>query len=138
MTKNHTGIQDQQLLTKRFRMIRITYFAVSHYENISYYIHMKPLFWTQHSREKMNFYRLSESRVKRVINRPDRIEEGIAPKTVAVMQSVKTSKRPYEIWVMIQDERKSRKVISAWRYPGTTKPGEPLPKEILKEIANIN
>ncbi len=26
-----------------------------------------------------------------------------------------------EIWVMIQDTGKVRKVISAWRYPGVTK-----------------
>jgi hypothetical protein len=27
-----------------------------------------------------------------------------------------------EIWVMIQDLGKQRKIISAWRYPGMTRP----------------
>jgi len=39
-----------------------------------------------------------------------------------------------ELWVMIQDKGSIRKVISAWRYPGMTKPGIPLPEEILREI----
>lgn len=110
--------------------------------------------WTQHARFKMNYYRLSESRVKRVINVPQRIEEGIAEKTIAVMQSSVGAKNPYEIWVMIQEtaaraarnekekvleklglKPKKIKVISAWRYPGQTKPGQPLPPEILAEIS---
>ena len=112
--------------------------------------------------------------MKRVIGFPKRIEEGIAPDTVAMMQSAGTEKHPYEIWVMIQEtqtntdspsqilfqnlggqaqtnaekrisQRKSvlspRKsafieVISVWRYPGKTKPGQPLPEEIMKEIRN--
>jgi len=96
----------------------------------------RPLHWTSHSRYKMRFYGLSESRVKRVISFPKRIEEGIAPDTVAMMQPAGTEKHPYEIWVMIQETRKSAvtEVISAWRYPGKTKPGQPLPEEILKEI----
>lgn len=94
----------------------------------------KPLYWTSHSKYKMRFYGLSESRVKRVISYPKRIEEGIAPDTVAMMQSAGSEKHPYEIWLMIQDEKTRRKVISAWRYPGKTKPGQPLPQEIMKEI----
>jgi hypothetical protein len=35
---------------------------------------------------------------------------------------------------MFQDTPKKRKVISAWRYPGKTKPGQALPEEILKEF----
>jgi len=27
-----------------------------------------------------------------------------------------------EIWVMVQDIGKQRKIVSAWRYPGMTKP----------------
>src|SRR3989344_61613 len=96
----------------------------------------KPLHWTSHSKYKMRFYGLSESRLKRVISYPKRIEEGIAPDTVAMMQSAGSEKHPYEIWLMIQDEKKRRKVISAWRYPGKTKPGQPLPEEIMKEIKN--
>ncbi|HUX35878.1 MAG TPA: hypothetical protein VMV71_02485 [Candidatus Paceibacterota bacterium] len=94
----------------------------------------KPLYWTSHSKYKMRFYGLSESRLKRVINYPKRIEEGIAPDTVAMMQAAGSEKHPYEIWLMIQDEKSRRKVISAWRYPGKTKPGQQLPEEILKEI----
>lgn len=94
----------------------------------------KPLYWTSHSKYKMRFYGLSESRLKRVISYPKRIEEGIAPDTVAMMQSAGSEKHPYEIWLMIQDEKSRRKVISAWRYPGKTKPGQPLPQEIMKEI----
>jgi len=94
----------------------------------------KPLHWTSHSRYKMRFYGLSESRLKRVISYPKRIEEGIAPDTIAMMQSAGSEKHPYEIWLMIQEEKKRRKIISAWRYPGKTKPGQTLPEEILKEI----
>jgi hypothetical protein len=94
----------------------------------------KTIRWTMHSRAKMRYYGLSESRVKRVLNSPKRIEEGIAPKTVAMMQSAGSKKHPYEIWAMIQDSPSKRKIISAWRYPGITKTGEPLPDEVLKEI----
>lgn len=100
----------------------------------------KILFWTNHAKDKMNFYKLSESRVKRVINYPYRIEEGIAPKTIAMMQpaslkmSGKIKKWSQEIWVMIQESAGKRKIISAWRYPAMTKPGDPLPKEILNEV----
>ncbi|PIP46306.1 MAG: hypothetical protein COX15_01000 [Candidatus Colwellbacteria bacterium CG23_combo_of_CG06-09_8_20_14_all_42_19] len=95
---------------------------------------MRLLLWTNHSRAKMRQYKLSESRVKRVLNRPERVEEGIADKTVTLMQPAGTAKHPYEIWVMAQDTAKRRKVISAWRYPGKTKPGEPLPERIMREF----
>lgn len=98
----------------------------------------KDLQWTNHSREKMKFYRLSESRVRRILHLPKRIEQGIAPNTTAIMQRAGTSKHPYELWVMIQDANKKRKIISVWRYPGITKHGEPLPAEILREIKNNN
>ena len=97
----------------------------------------KSLYWTAHSRAKMRQYKLSEQRVKRIIHSPKRIEEGIAPKTVAMMQSSGSVKHPYELWVMIQDMKQKRKIISAWRYPGRTKPGDPLPEEILKEIRGL-
>ena len=98
---------------------------------------LKSFHWTSHSRAKMNFYRLSEGRVKRIINSPERIEVGIAPNTIAMMQAVKSQKHPYEIWVMIQETRAKRRVISAWRYPGRTKPGDPIPEEILRELKGI-
>jgi hypothetical protein len=94
----------------------------------------KVLKWTYHAHGKMRFYGLSESRVKRVLNSPKRIEEGIAPRTIAMMQAAGSVKHPYEIWVMLTDSRTERKIISAWRYPGVTRAGEPLPPEILREI----
>lgn len=97
----------------------------------------KIVYWTRHSRDKMHFYRLSEARLKRVIRSPQRIEEGIAPDTVAMMQSAGSAKHPYEIWLMIQDEKSRRKVISAWRYPGKTKSGQSLPAEILRELRSF-
>ncbi len=49
---------------------------------------VKKLLWTHHAREKMAYYRLSEQRVRSVLHTPKRIEEGVAPKTVAVMAPV--------------------------------------------------
>lgn len=105
--------------------------------------------WTNHSIEKMNFYRISESKVKNVLSRPDRKEEGIAPKTLAVMQKVKNNKRPSEIWVMYQNIKTNGKsliinsnkikIISAWRYPGIS-PARgriPIPEDILAELDEI-
>jgi hypothetical protein len=87
----------------------------------------KLLVFTQHAKAKMAFYKLSPSRVRHVMHTPKRTEEGVAPKTVALMQpgSIKKDGQKetwnQEIWVMIQDTPKERKVISAWRYPGVTK-----------------
>ncbi len=112
----------------------------------------------------MAFYKLSEGRVRTVLNSPKRVEEGIAPKTVAMMQPVSvTYHRPaetvpsgakrsrgalfqhgkfggkseenwkQEIWVMIQDEKSRRKVISAWRYPGKSKPKDEIFKDRIKK-----
>jgi hypothetical protein len=81
--------------------------------------------WTLHAQIKMRHYRLSPARVRRVLHAPRRVEEGIAPDTVAVMQpsSLKGKDRwTQEIWVMVSDGPKARRVISAWRYPGVTKP----------------
>ncbi|NLA08369.1 MAG: hypothetical protein GX873_01590 [Parcubacteria group bacterium] len=119
--------------------------------------------WTKHSIEKMIQYQLSESRIKRVLHSPHRQEEGIAPKTIAVMQSVGTEKYPKEIWVMFQEiknknrlkdktandslknllKQKNQKIriISVWRYPGKT-PIKELPKipeeewEFIKNALN--
>ena len=84
----------------------------------------------------MRFYKLSESRVKRIIHSPKRIEEGIAPKTVAMMQSAGSVKHPYELWVMLQDVTDRRKIISAWRYPGITKPRDEITRKFLKTELN--
>lgn len=55
--------------------------------------------WTQHSKIKMRHYRLTESRVKRVIRHPTRVEEGILEGAIAAM-SPAGGKRYSEIWVM--------------------------------------
>ncbi len=94
---------------------------------------MKKLHWTKHAEMKMRYYKLPPSRVKRVIRAPYRIEGGIAENTIAVMQPY-GNKKDKEIWAMVADTRDKRKIISAWRYPARTKPGEPLPEEILKEF----
>lgn len=94
---------------------------------------MKKYHWTNHAQAKMRYYKLSEQRVKRVIRAPERIEEGIAPDTIAAMQPY-GNKKDREIWVMVSDTKEKRRVISAWRYPGRTKPGEPLPEAIIKEF----
>jgi len=96
--------------------------------------------WTAHARLKMRQYGLSEGRVKRIIRFPARYEEGIAPKTVAVMQPA-GSKRYQEIWVMYKLAKranaKSIKIITAWRYPGKSPLRDPIPQEILQEIKRL-
>ncbi len=108
-------------------------------------------FWTNHVFGKMIFYGLSEQRVKRAISNPDRIEEGIAPDTVACMQIGGSEKHRQEIWVMYQTtksniknkknspfQRASKlKIISAWRYPGKSPAKNPIPREILDEIKDL-
>jgi hypothetical protein len=111
----------------------------------------------------MHFYKLSEGRVRRVLQTPKRIEEGVAPDTVAMMQpaSIKNvipgavKRRPgtqgsvnyiqnsvdartkeswsQEIWVMVQDNEAGRKVISAWRYPGMSKVRSEAALEIARQ-----
>lgn len=105
----------------------------------------KKLTWTIHSQAKMRQYGLSESRVRRVIHSPLRIEEGIAEDTIGVMQPASVKKtdkgKPVEwsqeIWVMVCETPSERRVISAWRYPGKTKPGESIPAEILSEMKRL-
>lgn len=106
---------------------------------------IKPLKWTSHAKMKMNFYRLSEGRVRRVLHAPRRIEEGIAEHTIAMMQPASMTKTVkgaedwnQEIWVMIVEAPSERRVISAWRYPGKTSPGDPLPAEIMKEMQGLS
>lgn len=98
----------------------------------------RALVWTAHSRSKLRQHGLSASRVVRVIRVPKRVEEGIAPETIALMQSAGSTKHPYEIWVMVQEtkeqEQRITKIISAWKYPGVTKPGDPIPESIRQEM----
>lgn len=119
--------------------------------------------WTQHSLFKMRQYGLSPQRVIRVIRNPERTEEGIVEKTIAVMQKASTNKKSGEIWCMYQlrggANSKSQisnsknphpalsllgrggnekiKIISAWRYPGISPKNNPIPEEILQELAEI-
>lgn len=106
------------------------------------------LAWTKHVVQKMMFYGLSATKVKSVLSRYDRMEQGIADNTTAVMKKAKprtelrsctgagSEKNPQEIWVMYQDKDKKRVVITAWRYPGVSKPKEriPIPEGIAAEL----
>ena len=117
--------------------------------------------WTNHSQMKMKQYMLSEGRVKRVIRNPQRVEKGIAPNTLASMQKAGSKKHPYEIWTMYVINNSKQKfqnsqlktqnlgtgkirVISAWKYPGITQPGDPIPippdifEEIMKTLITQN
>ncbi len=103
------------------------------------------LAWTKHVSKKMMFYGLSAAKVKTVLSRSDRTEPGIAPNTVAVMKKSGSAKNPQEIWAMYQDKEITqdgiknirRVVITAWRYPGVSKPKEkiPIPEGVLSELA---
>lgn len=106
------------------------------------------LVWTKHIARKMMFYGLSTTKVKSVLARFDRMEEGIAPGTTAVMKKSDSAKHPQEIWAMYQDKEiildgiktPRRVVITAWRYPGVSKPREkiPIPEDILAELETEN
>jgi hypothetical protein len=109
------------------------------------------LYWTEHVRQKMRQYRLSESRIKRILRHPKRLEIGVAPDTVAGMQPAGSKKHPYEIWVMwsldkARDKQQVKKarfnldkkiiIISAWRYPGVSPVHEPppIPDDVWKDL----
>ena len=103
----------------------------------------------------MRQYGLSKYKLIKLISRPERLEEGIAPGTLAVMQTATSyskinpstalrARKPVgEIWLMYKDTNPSnssgqatRTIISAWRYPGISKPGEqiPIPKDIKEAL----
>ena len=82
------------------------------------------------------FYGLSAVKVKSVLSRYDRKEQGIADNTVAVMKKSGSEKHPQEIWVMYQDKEKQKIIIAAWRYPGTSKERIPIPEGIADELEN--
>ncbi len=110
-------------------------------------ISSKKLYWTDHAKLKMRQYGLSKSKLLQLLYKPERKEQGIAPGTTAVMKNnisyskSLTKKAPGEIWLMYQDTHKTalRKIISAWRYPGISKPGEniPIPEDIRRELEGI-
>lgn len=109
--------------------------------------------WTTHAIEKMIYYGLSENKVRNVLWRPTRTEEGIAPDTIAVMQPYGSSKKPKEIWVMYQNfthqnkstqgrpasGRKKRCIISAWRYPAVSPKGKEIyiPNDVQELLDKI-
>lgn len=108
--------------------------------------------WTNHVKEKMKYYRFSESRVLNIVRKPKRREEGIAEGTIAAMQPSGTKKNPTEVWAMYQivnsrlspgsgeqAKFKKTKIISAWRYPGITPVGERpiLPEDTLSGLKDI-
>ena len=120
----------------------------------------RQLFWTEHSKIKMRQYGLSKQKLLGILYRPERKEKGIAPGTTAVMRTnkiffnskkitvsqawQKPKKAAGEIWLMYKDIKMAlvptRKIISAWRYPGVSKPGEaiPIPEDIKMELLGLN
>lgn len=95
-----------------------------------------------HIVQKMMYYGISEGLVRRVINAPKRVEEGVAPNTIAVMQQT-GGKHKKEVWVMYQPLKVKTKtgkpklrVITAWRYPGISpvRAAVPVPDDILQEL----
>ncbi|MDO8486189.1 MAG: hypothetical protein Q7S77_00620 [Candidatus Staskawiczbacteria bacterium] len=109
-------------------------------------ISFKKNIWTQHSQLKIKQYGLSKNKLLGILSKPERKELGIVPDTIAVMRTNKISpssksvswrkKNPGEIWMMYKDSKSERKIISCWRYPGISKPGEeiPIPDDIKQEI----
>ena len=100
------------------------------------------LSWTMHVVQKMMYYGISEGLVRRVIHTPARVEEGVAPETIAVMQPT-GGKHKKEVWVMYQPlkiktkiGRPKLRVITAWRYPGVSpvRAAIPIPHDILCEL----
>ncbi|MFH1192776.1 MAG: hypothetical protein V1656_00450 [Candidatus Jorgensenbacteria bacterium] len=105
--------------------------------------------WTYHVADKMRFYGISEGRIRRIIRHPARVEEGIAPATVAVMSPAGT-KRYQEIWIMYKFVKSANvklksklggkpkiKVITAWRYPGKSPERDPVPADVLREVQRL-
>ena len=104
----------------------------------------------------MRQYGLSKQKLLGILYKPERKEKGIVPGTAAVMKTnkiffktkqitisgawQKPKKVPGEIWIMYKDVKNPsagsgpavRRIISAWRYPGISKPGEaiPIPEDI--------
>lgn len=91
---------------------------------------------------------MSEQRIKRILRNPLRREEGVAPKTIAVMQPTSVRKKngkdvwSQELWVMFETKKTKNpedntalqfdqhlKIISAWRYPGMSPLGT-IPEEM--------
>jgi len=119
-------------------------------------VKFRKLFWTEHSKIKMRQYGLSKQKLLNILYKPERKERGIVLGTTAVMKTNKTffsqkqitltkawqkpKRAPGEIWLMYKDVKMAlvpmRKIISAWRYPGVSKPGEaiPIPEDIKNDL----
>ena len=67
-------------------------------------------YWTNHVKEKIKFYGLSESLIKRIIRFPERTEEGVAVDTIASLKTAGSKKNRYEVWVMYQVRKKVNKI----------------------------
>lgn len=111
--------------------------------------------WTEHVKDKMLYYGISASLIRRIVRFPKRREEGVAPRTIALMQPTSSGKQ--EIWVMLQEIKKSTiktqntnaklknfqqpkiRIISAWRYPGISPMNKPIPMpdEIRQELGEL-
>ena len=94
----------------------------------------KILRWTKHVVKKMAYYGISEGLIRRVLRRPIRKQEGVAPDTISVMQPtgyVHTK----EVWVMYQVKKGFTTIITAWRYPGKSPVHKiPIPDDIREEL----
>ena len=100
--------------------------------------------WTSHVVRKMMHYRLTPSRVLRIVRVPERIEKGVVPGTLAGMQRTGSHAKPTEIWAMWREEDTKKDVLSvprriiitAWRYPGVSPVREavPIPEDVLSEL----
>ncbi len=96
-------------------------------------------YWTRHCIGKIFQYGITANKIKRIIKYPDRKEEGIAEKTIAVMrQKSKKDHNKGEEWVMYQLRKSKKIIISAWFYPAITPKGKQIfiPDEVWDELAN--
>ena len=92
--------------------------------------------WTKHAIEKMKYYGFSEQKLRKLFYKHERKEDGIALDTIAIMNTVGSSKRPTEIWLMYQLTQDQKvKIITVWRYPGVSKKQEiPIPDDIKHSL----
>jgi len=104
---------------------------------VAFFTSSQTYIWTNHAHHKMRHYRLTESRIKRIIRHPARTEEGVIENGIACMQPA-DGKIYSEIWAMYvlarDGEHCQLKVITCWRYPGKSSARDPIPSEILREI----
>ncbi len=96
--------------------------------------------WTVHSKQKLVQYGIGPSVVKRAIRYPDRKEEGIAEKTIAVMKDKSTKKTDREVWVMYQNVGSKKRIISTWIYPAKSPKGKEIfvPDDVWEELSKSN